>query len=565
MADVAAYYEQLGKGASAAPATAAEPPASVAKLLAQANCASCHGANFSARRSIPRTPKLAGQHADYLYAALKAYQTDHNPSRGPQQRDHDGHGAAVHAPRDQGDRGLPRLAAGRAQDRPAAALPLARRLKRQLLASCRARARRALRRRCRRADPALGQPGRPADHGPALAERVHDQHDERPGLRAAHQPRPAAEDRSRPRHRVAAGVARWSGASSCGPGVKFHDGSPFSADDVVFSVQRGQQPTSQINNYAAGVGTPKKIDDLTVEFTLTAVNPIFLEHLDTLWIMSKAWSEKNKVDEAARLQEQGRELRLAERQRHRPVHAGQPRARHQDGLQAQPELLGQDRRQRPGHRLHADRQRRDAPGGAGLGRDRFRPRPGAARHRQAAQHAGREGDRRARRTGSSSSAWTRAATSCSTAASRARTRSRTSASAQALYQAIDIETLKTKLMNGQSFPTGGDDAVAARHLQRPGAREALSVRPRRRPQEPRRRRLRRRLRGPAPLPEQPLRQRRADLHRAGEHVGAGQGQGQGRRRAARDLLPAPREVRLQHVHARLGRRGRPTPRRCSRR
>ena len=78
MADVAAYYEQLGKGASAAPATAAEPPASVAKLLAQANCISCHGANFS--KPIDASyPKLAGQHADYLYAALKAYQTDHNP------------------------------------------------------------------------------------------------------------------------------------------------------------------------------------------------------------------------------------------------------------------------------------------------------------------------------------------------------------------------------------------------------------------------------------------------------------------------------------------------------
>jgi len=78
-------------------------------------------------------------------------------------------------------------------------------------------------------------------------------------------------------------------------GVKFHDGSPLTADDVVYSVQRGQMPTSQINNYAAGVGIAKKVDESTIEFTLAAVNPIFLEHLDTLWIMSKTWSEKNKV------------------------------------------------------------------------------------------------------------------------------------------------------------------------------------------------------------------------------------------------------------------------------
>jgi peptide/nickel transport system substrate-binding protein len=79
------------------------------------------------------------------------------------------------------------------------------------------------------------------------------------------------------------------------PNVKFHDGSPFSADDVVFSIIRGQQPTSQINNYAAQVGTPKKVDDMTVEFELKAPNPIFLQHLDTLWIMSKSWSEKHNV------------------------------------------------------------------------------------------------------------------------------------------------------------------------------------------------------------------------------------------------------------------------------
>ena len=79
------------------------------------------------------------------------------------------------------------------------------------------------------------------------------------------------------------------------PGVKFHDGAPFTADDVVFSIKRGQEPTSQVNNYVGAVGTPRKVDDLTVEFQLTAVNPIFLEHLDAAWMMNKAWSEKNRV------------------------------------------------------------------------------------------------------------------------------------------------------------------------------------------------------------------------------------------------------------------------------
>jgi len=81
MADLAAYFEQLGKTGheGSAPAQGERtPPPQVAKLLGQANCASCHGANFSTPID-PSYPKLAGQYPDYLYAALKAYQTDHNP------------------------------------------------------------------------------------------------------------------------------------------------------------------------------------------------------------------------------------------------------------------------------------------------------------------------------------------------------------------------------------------------------------------------------------------------------------------------------------------------------
>ncbi len=79
------------------------------------------------------------------------------------------------------------------------------------------------------------------------------------------------------------------------PNVKFHDGAPFTADDVVFSINRAKEPTSQIRVYANAVGEPKAIDPLTVEFNLPAVNPIFLQHLNALFIMNKAWSEKNNV------------------------------------------------------------------------------------------------------------------------------------------------------------------------------------------------------------------------------------------------------------------------------
>ena len=81
MADVAAYYEQQGKGAEAPAELPADAASHAAELLKKGNCASCHGANLS-KPIDPSYPKLAGQHADYLYVAMKAYQVDKNPQVG---------------------------------------------------------------------------------------------------------------------------------------------------------------------------------------------------------------------------------------------------------------------------------------------------------------------------------------------------------------------------------------------------------------------------------------------------------------------------------------------------
>ena len=80
MADLAAFYAGQTQG-HAAPAAVEPPPAHVAELMKKANCASCHGENYS-KPVAPAYPKIAGQHADYLYVALKAYQTDGNPQVG---------------------------------------------------------------------------------------------------------------------------------------------------------------------------------------------------------------------------------------------------------------------------------------------------------------------------------------------------------------------------------------------------------------------------------------------------------------------------------------------------
>jgi len=81
MAEIAAYYEQLGKGGVALAEQAAAAPADVTALLTKGACISCHGPNFS--KPIDGSyPKLAGQHGDYLYVALKAYKTEGNPQIG---------------------------------------------------------------------------------------------------------------------------------------------------------------------------------------------------------------------------------------------------------------------------------------------------------------------------------------------------------------------------------------------------------------------------------------------------------------------------------------------------
>jgi peptide/nickel transport system substrate-binding protein len=78
-------------------------------------------------------------------------------------------------------------------------------------------------------------------------------------------------------------------------GVKFHDGSAFTADDVVFSIGRIQDKASNFGIYAQGIDKAVKVDDLTVDILLTAPNPVLLRQLTEVRIMSKAWSEKNNA------------------------------------------------------------------------------------------------------------------------------------------------------------------------------------------------------------------------------------------------------------------------------
>ena len=76
-------------------------------------------------------------------------------------------------------------------------------------------------------------------------------------------------------------------------GVKFHDGSTFTADDAVFSLQRAMSKTSNFTVFTNGIDKVVKVDANTIDIFTKDPNPVLLNQLTELRMMSKAWAEKN--------------------------------------------------------------------------------------------------------------------------------------------------------------------------------------------------------------------------------------------------------------------------------
>jgi peptide/nickel transport system substrate-binding protein len=81
------------------------------------------------------------------------------------------------------------------------------------------------------------------------------------------------------------------------PNVKWQDGSPFTADDVVFSLQRILSQSSVMRAPMSPVKEARKIDDLTVELETVKPDPILLQEQTNFLIMSKAWCEAHSATE----------------------------------------------------------------------------------------------------------------------------------------------------------------------------------------------------------------------------------------------------------------------------
>lgn len=78
-------------------------------------------------------------------------------------------------------------------------------------------------------------------------------------------------------------------------GVKFHDGADFTAEDVVFSFNRAQQPNSDMKELIGSITEVRAVDDYTVEIVTDGPNPILPANLTNLFMMDKTWTEANNT------------------------------------------------------------------------------------------------------------------------------------------------------------------------------------------------------------------------------------------------------------------------------
>jgi peptide/nickel transport system substrate-binding protein len=80
-------------------------------------------------------------------------------------------------------------------------------------------------------------------------------------------------------------------------GVTFHDGAEFTAEDVVFSIDRARSEASNLKQLHAEVASVSAVDDYTVEVQMVGPSPLYPNNITNTFIMDKTWSETNNVTE----------------------------------------------------------------------------------------------------------------------------------------------------------------------------------------------------------------------------------------------------------------------------
>jgi peptide/nickel transport system substrate-binding protein len=79
-------------------------------------------------------------------------------------------------------------------------------------------------------------------------------------------------------------------------GVTFHNGASFTADDVVFSLNRAMDEASGMKTLLASVESVSKVDDHTVHIKTKGPNPLLPSNLTNMFIMNEAWAKEHGVE-----------------------------------------------------------------------------------------------------------------------------------------------------------------------------------------------------------------------------------------------------------------------------
>jgi peptide/nickel transport system substrate-binding protein len=339
--------------------------------------------------------------------------------------------------------------------------------------------------------------------------------------------------------------------------VKFHDGTPFTADDVVFSFDRAKYTTASFKLYALEVGAARKVDDYTVEFVTTAPNPVEPSMVSNIFIMSKAWCEKNK---SARPQD--------------ITHREETFSALNSNGTGPFILVAREPGVKTTHRRNPDWW------GTRLGMfegnvDTVEYRPVAnGATRNAALRSGELDfvldppvqDIASLKEDRAIKVWEgqetrvifvgmdQARDELLYSTVKGKNPFKDVRVRRALYQAIDTQALKTQVMRGLSIPTGiplpdpvGSGLPASMEKRPPYDPAAVEA-------PPRRGGISVGFRLHHHLPQQPLHQRREDLHGARGDVGAGGPRCEGGSDPARAILPQGAEARRERVHLGLGER-----------
>lgn len=82
-------------------------------------------------------------------------------------------------------------------------------------------------------------------------------------------------------------------------GVRFHDGTPFTSDDVVFSFARARGPGSNLASALAAIRDVQKIDDFTIDILTYRPDPLLPGEVVDWDIMSAKWCAENDAEQPA--------------------------------------------------------------------------------------------------------------------------------------------------------------------------------------------------------------------------------------------------------------------------